>query len=277
MSELRFHKMSGAGNDFVVIDNRQGRLQGNLNAFAAAVADRKRGVGADGVLLLEPSPRKDFRMRYFNADGSEADMCGNGGRCIARFATLVGAVGNDMEFENLAGDFRASVLADGQVNLQMTQPHSMELNLSLPIEGVVLKGHFLNTGVPHVVVPVEDVEAVDVVGWGRQLRYHTRFAPKGSNANFVQVTGPASLKIRTYERGVEDETLACGTGSVAAAILMARLGEVQSPVKVVTRGGDTLSVSFKLEGDKATEVFLKGGAEVTFVGTLDPSRYGIKD
>lgn len=276
MSELKFYKMSGAGNDFVVLDNRQGQVKGDLNAFSAAVADRKRGVGADGVLLVEPSGRKDFRMRYFNADGSEADMCGNGGRCIARFAHLMGAAGTSMEFENLAGDFKASVLADGQVDLQMTLPHSMELNLKLPIEGVTLKGHFLNTGVPHVVVPVDDIEAVDVVGWGRQLRYHTRFAPKGSNANFVQVTGPSSLKIRTYERGVEDETLACGTGSVAAAILMARLGEVQSPVKVVTRGGDALSISFKLEGDSASEVFLRGGADVTFEGTLDPSRYGIK-
>jgi diaminopimelate epimerase len=276
MSNIPFYKMSGAGNDFVVLDNRDGRVAGDLSRFAAAVADRKRGVGADGVLLVEPSPRKDFRMRYFNADGSEADMCGNGGRCIARFANLMGAAGTAMEFENLAGDFRATVLADGQVDLQMTLPHSMQLDMKLPIEGPVLTGHFLNTGVPHVVVPVDDIESVDVLSWGRQLRYHTAFGPKGTNANFVQVTGPASIKVRTYERGVEDETLACGTGSVAAAILMARLGSVRSPVAVSTRGGDVLSISFKLNGDQASDVFLKGQADVTFQGTLDPVRYGAK-
>lgn len=200
-------------------------------------------------------------------------MCGNGGRCIARFANLMGAASTAMEFENLAGDFKATVLGDGQVDLQMTLPHSMQLDLKLPIEGAELRGHSLNTGVPHVVVVVDDIEAVDVRGWGRQLRFHPAFGPKGTNANFVQVTGPNSIKVRTYERGVEDETLACGTGSVAAAILMARLGKVTAPVAVGTRGGDTLSIAFKLDGDQASEVFLKGQAEVTFQGTLDLARY----
>ena len=273
MSMLPFFKMSGAGNDFVVLDNRQAQVTGDLNAFAAAVADRKRGIGGDGVLLVEPSARKDFRMRYFNADGSEADMCGNGGRCIARFANLVGAAGTKMQFENLAGDFQATVLADGQVDLQMTLPHSMQLDLDLPVDGKILKGHFLNTGVPHVVVPVEDIEAVDVFNTGKALRYHEAFKPKGTNANFVQVTGPSSISVRTYERGVEDETLACGTGSVAAAILMARLGKVASPVAVRTHGGDTLTISFDLKGDSAENVFLKGQAEITFKGDLDLARY----
>ena len=273
MSTLPFFKMSGAGNDFVVLDNRQAQVKGDLNAFAAAVADRKRGIGGDGVLLVEPSARKDFRMRYFNADGSEADMCGNGGRCIARFANLVGAAGTKMQFENLAGDFQATVLPDGQVDLQMTLPHSMKLEMDLPVDGKVLKGHFLNTGVPHVVVPVDDIEAVDVFNTGKALRYHEAFKPKGTNANFVQVTGPHSISVRTYERGVEDETLACGTGSVAAAILMARLGKVASPVAVTTHGGDVLTISFDLKGDSAENVFLKGQAEVTFKGDLDLARY----
>jgi diaminopimelate epimerase len=273
MSTLPFFKMSGAGNDFVVLDNRAAQVAGDLNAFAAAVADRKRGIGADGVLLVEPSARKHFRMRYFNADGSEADMCGNGGRCIARFANLMGAAPTAMEFENLAGDFKAQVLGDGSVDLQMTQPHSMRLGLELPVDGAVVAGHSLNTGVPHLVVPVADAAAVDVAGLGRKLRQHPAFAPKGTNVNFVQVTGPSSIKVRTYERGVEAETLACGTGSVASAILMARLGKVASPVAVTTTGGDILTISFKLDGDSATEVFLKGQAEVTFTGTLDLQRY----
>jgi diaminopimelate epimerase len=178
-----------------------------------------------------------------------------------------------MQFENLAGDFQATVLPDGQVDLQMTLPHSMKLDMDLPVDGKVWKGHFLNTGVPHVVVPVEDIAKVDVFGLGKKLRFHEAFAPKGTNANFVQVTGPNSISVRTYERGVEDETLACGTGSVAAAILMARLSKVSSPVAVRTHGGDTLVISFKLKGDSAEEVFLKGQAEVTFQGQLDLGRY----
>jgi diaminopimelate epimerase len=185
----------------------------------------------------------------------------------------VGAAGTKMQFENLAGDFQATVLPDGQVDLQMTLPHSMRLDMELPVDGKAWKGHFLNTGVPHVVVPVEDIKAVDVFGLGRKLRYHEAFAPKGTNANFVQVTGPHSIAVRTYERGVEDETLACGTGSVAAAILMARLGKVQSPVAVTTHGGDVLTISFDLKGDSAENVFLKGQAEVTFQGQLDTARY----
>jgi diaminopimelate epimerase len=273
MKEQAFYKMSGAGNDFVVLDNRSGGVSGDLGAFSAHVADRKRGVGADGVLLLEKSPRKHFRMRYFNADGSEADMCGNGGRCIARFANLMGAAPLKMEFENLAGDFEASVLEDGQVVLRMTKPHSLKLDLDLAVDGKIHRGHFINTGVPHLVVPVPDAAAVDVAGLGPKLRYHEAFAPKGTNVNFVQVLGPDSIKVRTYERGVEGETLACGTGSVASAVVMARLGRVGAPVAVTTSGGDILSIGFSLAGDEAADVTLKGQAEVTFQGTLDLDRY----
>jgi diaminopimelate epimerase len=273
MNAVKFYKMSGAGNDFVVLDNRQGALRGDLNAFSARVADRRRGVGADGVLLLERSPRKDFRMRYFNSDGSEADMCGNGGRCIARYAALVGAAPSRMEFENLAGDFGAEVLDDGQVRLQMTRAHGLRLDLDLPVEGKTVRGHSIDTGVPHLVVPVPDAAAVDVKALGRALRTHPAFAPKGTNVNFMQVTGKDSILVRTYERGVEDETLACGTGSVAAAVVAARLGKVSSPVSVTTSGGDILLVSFNPGPDGADAVVLKGQAEVTFEGVLDLDRY----
>jgi diaminopimelate epimerase len=270
-SKLHFVKMSGAGNDFVVVDNRKNQVPTDLAArFSARVADRKRSVGADGVLLIEPSSRKAFRMRYFNADGSEAEMCGNGGRCIARYATLIGAAGESMEFENLAGDFRATVLPGGVVNLQMTQPQAMQLNQQLEVDGQFLVGHSLNTGVPHLVVPLADIGDIPVFELGRKLRYHEAFAPKGTNVNFVQVTGKHSLLLRTYERGVEDETLACGTGAVAAAILMSALGQTQAPVEVTTHGGDKLEIAFKLGASGlATEVFLKGGADITFEGDLD--------
>ncbi|MES2202211.1 MAG: diaminopimelate epimerase [candidate division FCPU426 bacterium] len=267
--KLRFVKMSGAGNDFVVLDNRAQQVPEPLAAFAAKVADRKRGVGADGVLLVEPSSRKAFRMRYFNADGSEADMCGNGGRCIARYATLIGAAPQAMEFENLAGDFSATVLADGSVSLRMTDPHSLVLDRKVELDGKLLKAHSLNTGVPHLVVPVADVDQAAVFEDGRKLRYHADFQPKGTNVNFVQVVDRHTVKVRTYERGVEDETLACGTGSVACAVAMAAAGEVESPVSVITRGGDALEISFDLIDHEATGVFLKGGAEVSFEGELD--------
>lgn len=276
--KLPFFKMSGAGNDFVVLDNRQGQVPGDLHAFSAAVSDRRRGIGADGVLLVEPSIKKHFRMRYFNPDGSEADMCGNGARCIARFANAIGAAPKAMDFENLAGDFTAEILIDGRVVVQMTEPQAMRLNWKVAVDGKDMEGHFLNTGVPHFAVIVDDVAKVDVFGLGRKLRRHEAFAPKGTNVNFVQVTGPSSIAVRTYERGVEDETLACGTGCVAAAVLMARLGKVASPVSVATHGGDTLEISFRLDGDRAVEVFMKGKAEVTFEGSLDLDRYagGVK-
>ena len=273
MKDHEFYKMSGAGNDFVVLDNRDGAIRGDLNGFSAKVADRRRGVGADGVLLLEKSARKDFRMRYYNADGSEADMCGNGGRCIARFALLVGAAKAGMEFENLAGDFDACVLQDGLVELRMTRAHSLKLDLDLSVDGHIWRGHLIDTGVPHLVVPVGDAKAADVKGLGPRLRRHPDLGPKGANVNFVQVTGPGAVLVRTYERGVEDETLACGTGAVAGAVVMARLGLVHSPVAVTTSGGDVLSVGFRLEGDGADDVILKGQAEVTYKGVLDLDRY----
>ncbi len=271
-----FLKMSGAGNDFVVLDNRKGAVAGDLNAFAAAVADRRRGVGADGVLLLEPSAARHFRMRYFNADGSEAEMCGNGGRCIARFALLAGAAPELMRFEKLAGDFEAQVLPDGRVELRMTDAKGLRLGLEIPVGGSLVRAHGVDTGVPHLVVPVEDLAGTDVVGLGRALRHHPAFAPKGTNVNFMRVTGADALAVRTYERGVEDETLACGTGSVAAAVVAAALGgggAARRDLAVSTAGGDVLRVAFTPTRDGATGVTLTGPAEVTFEGSLDLDRY----
>jgi len=270
MSKLKFFKMSGAGNDFVVLDNRQGQVSAlmPLNELAAKVCDRHRSVGADGLLLVEASDRKNFRMRYYNADGSEADMCGNGARCIARFASVIGAAGESMEFENLAGDFKAQILAGGQVVVQMSKPQGMLLNQQLEVDGQFLVGHSLNTGVPHLVVPVRGIDEFPVVELGRKLRFHEAFQPKGTNVNFVRLLGKHAIKERTYERGVEDETLACGTGATACAILMAAAGECESPVSVTTSGGDILEISFKLSTD-VSEVSMKGGAEITFEGELD--------
>jgi diaminopimelate epimerase len=274
MNMIPFVKMSGAGNDFVVIDNRAAVVPEPASGLAAKVCARQAAVGADGMLLLEKSPRKAFRMRYFNADGSEAEMCGNGARCIARFASLVGAAGQDMEFENMAGDFRASLQPGGSVRLEMTEPHSMQLNRSVTVDGKAYTVHTLNTGVPHALVEWKGLDSAPVFELGRKLRYHPDFGPKGTNVNFGEALGKDQMAVRTYERGVEDETLACGTGSVASAILMAALGKVSSPVSVQVKSGAWLTIHFNLAGQKAGQVVLEGPAVVLYEGKLNLEAFG---
>ena len=227
------------------------------------------GVGADGLILIEASPTAaaNFRWRFYNADGSEPEMCGNGGRCAARFAVLNGIAPAEMSFETLAGIIKAEVKGR-RVKLLMAGIGEVRLEQTIPLENATLLGHFLKVGVPHVAVPVADLEAAPVTGWGRAVRFHDLFAPAGTNVNFIQVEGPQSLRIRTYERGVEDETLACGTGAVASALIAARLGQVVSPVTVHTRGGEALTIYFTPQGETFTEVFLEGNALVVYQGEL---------
>jgi diaminopimelate epimerase len=275
MKTIPFVKMSGAGNDFVVIDNRAEVVPEPASIFAARVCARQAAVGADGLLLLEASSRKDFRMRYFNTDGSEAEMCGNGGRCIAQFAALIGAAERSMQFENLAGDFHASIVEEGRVRLEMTSPHSLRLDVAIEIQGRMLRAHAINTGVPHVVVVWDDdIDKAPVRDQGSIIRHHRAFAPAGTNVNFVNVIDSQTIAVRTYERGVEDETLACGTGAVASAILMARIGRARPPVAVRVRSGTTLAVGFELKGDEAKSVTLEGEAVVLFDGELNLHAFG---
>jgi len=266
--QLSFTKMNGAGNDFVMLDNRDGSLSLD-GAGIATLCDRHRGVGADGVLVVEKAVNgADFRMRYYNADGGEAEMCGNGARCFARFARKVsGHEADRISFETPAGVIGAEYHGD-LVQLAMSEPHSHRAPGPLEVNGRPLEVHFLNTGVPHAVVFVDDLEAADIRKDGAALRYHPAFAPKGTNANFVQVLGPSSITIRTYERGVEDETLACGTGVCAAAILHHLRSGDAAPVSVKVRGGDTLQVGFVREGDSFRDVTLKGPADFVFDGKI---------
>ena len=281
MQTLPFVKMNGAGNDFVVLDNRARQIQ--LDAPARArLCDRHRGVGADGVLMVEPADAgsdADFRMRYFNADGGEAEMCGNGARCFARFTGRL-AVGNGsadrrhdhLSFQTQAGLIRAHL--DGEL---------VRLDMSRPTDGSDLHGlylddgrgfaraFFLNTGVPHVVVPVADVETTDVHPLGRAIRYHERFAPRGTNANFIQAVSRETTILRTYERGVEGETLACGTGATASALIHAELNDWQGAgsVGVRVRSGDTLHIGFERTGPFQFEkVTLGGPADFVFTGEV---------
>lgn len=278
--KLKFTKMNGAGNDFVLLDNRSGGLV--LDAAALArLCERHRGVGADGVLVVErPQTRHaDYRMRYYNADGGEAEMCGNGARCFARFAARLaeaggGGAGRDQEFisfETVAGMIRAQIGGEA-VTLDMSEPSEGKDLGELTAAGRSLpRAWFLNTGVPHVVVPVAAVAPVNVRGLGAAIRHHARFAPKGANANFFEVLGPREILLRTYERGVEDETLACGTGATAAALVHAEMNgcEGAGTIAVRVRSGDTLHVGFERTGPfQFPRVTLGGPAEFVFNGEI---------
>jgi diaminopimelate epimerase len=273
MKRIPFTKMSGSGNDFILIDHRSKFVpEGRLADFARKVCARKMSVGADGLIFIENSERVDFRWRFFNSDGSEAEMCGNGGRCAARFAVLQGIAPVRLSFETLAGEIEAEVI-DRTVKLQMIQPTGLQIDLEVSIDGQAQNLHFINTGVPHVVKIVEDVKQVPVRELGRKIRFHPRFQPAGTNANFLQVVDRAHLKVRTYERGVEDETLACGTGAVASALIGAKKNQVDSPVEVETSGGEVLKIHFQSKGTSFEKVFLEGDTRVVYEGNILEEAY----
>jgi diaminopimelate epimerase len=266
---LNFTKMNGAGNDFVMLDNRDLSLALTKDQIEK-LCDRHRGIGADGLLCVEPATEGgDFKMRYYNADGGEAEMCGNGARCFGRFVNhLHGDSLSKIRFETLAG-FISAEFEDGQVRINMSAPHSLKLSESLPVAAETLTVHSVNTGVPHAVVFVDDLANVPVREWGAALRYHEAFKPKGTNANFAKVLAPGSISIRTYERGVEDETLACGTGMVASALIHHELTGVPSPVSVLVKGGDTLRIGFtETAPHEYTDVTLFGPADFVFTGSV---------
>jgi len=265
---LRFTKMNGAGNDFVMIDNRAGDVQLSPEQIVR-ICDRHRGVGADGILLLEKgSNGADFRMRYYNRDGGEAEMCGNGARCFARFANRVANAPKKISFQTPAGLIRGELHGE-LVTLHMSEPKDLRLDFKLEANGQKERVHFINSGVPHVVVPVSKVEDVDVRKRGEALRRHEKFSPAGANVNFIEKRGPHKILVRTFERGVEDETLACGTGVVASALVFAATEKVHGPITVTVRSGSGLSVNFKGAGDRFTNVTLTGPAEFAFEGMIE--------
>jgi diaminopimelate epimerase len=268
MKTIPFFKMSGSGNDFIIIDNREAVVpETQLRRLVIGACRRKMSVGADGMIFIESSADLDFRWRFFNADGSLPDMCGNGARCAARFAFLHGIADRQMAFETLAGTIEATV-GDDTVKIRMTEPRGLKTGTILDLEGTPTAVGSVNTGVPHVVMVVDDIEAVTVKKTGRLIRYHPDFTPDGTNANFVAVKANGTIFIRTYERGVEDETLACGTGNVAAALVLAHERGLTSPVTLTTRSGGKLTVHFSAQGGRYQDVFLEGDARVIYRGDL---------
>lgn len=266
---LKFTKMNGAGNDFVVIDNRALDIHLTREQIAA-LCHRQRGVGADGLLAVEPAEHgADYKFRYYNADGGEAEMCGNGARCFGKYtATLSGEGTDHVTFETIAGTLSADIVGD-DVRIAMSTPFDLALNTGIKVDGLDADIHALNTGVPHAVAFVDDLENTDVLKHGAAIRYHDHFAPNGTNANFAKSLGKQHIAIRTYERGVEGETLACGTGMTACALIHHLLHGAASPVRVDVAGGETLEIGFTPGPDNTfTDVTLTGPADFVFTGEI---------
>jgi diaminopimelate epimerase len=263
-----FVKMHGAGNDFVMIDDRQGRVPWQDHVRMAALAARRTGVGCEGIILIQPSDRAAFRMRFLNPDGSEVEMCGNGARCAARYAHEIGAAGRSMTMETLAGLVDAELVENG-VRVWMPEPNRRRYNLVLDVGGRAVTGHALHVGVPHVVVPVEDVARVDVDREGAVLRRHAAFAPEGTNVNFVRLQPPSSIQMRTYERGVEAESGACGTGAVATTVVAVETAGFTLPVRLTTTAGFELLVDGDWRNRRCTGLTLTGPASFVFRGEID--------
>jgi diaminopimelate epimerase len=266
---IRFWKLEGAGNDFLGLDGRLGGFKLNRKKITD-LCDRRRGVGADGVLVVEKPKRRgaDFRMRYYNSDGGEAEMCGNGARCFALLARAVsGRKGNVLRIQTQAGLVTLQIRGQ-EVQVSMTEPTKLRLGKKVVLAGRKLAIDFLNTGVPHAVLFVRSVRSVDVAKQGRAIRYHSAFAPSGTNVNFVEIGRGNRILVRTYERGVEGETLACGTGVVASSILSNLRRRLRSPILVTTRGGDDLRVGFSMENGHARKVTLQGPARIVYTGVI---------
>jgi len=262
---IPFYKMSGAGNDFIFIDNRDGKLDGiaDIEKFVVRTCARNVSVGADGVMIIEAADGDaDFKWRFFNSDGSVAEMCGNGARCAGRFAFLENIADREMTFETLAGVIEASIKEGVNVKVQLTEPFDKRSDYQIKLESGDITVSSINTGVPHVCYFVDDADSVDMVAIGREIRYHDEYAPAGTNVNVCSMAGDM-LRVRTYERGVEGETMACGTGSVACAIFAIDKGFVKSPVTVKSSSGLLLKVY--IEDGK---VYLEGEARVVYKGEL---------
>ncbi len=262
--QINFSKMSGAGNDFIIIDNMQ-RTINLTESQILMLCTRRTGIGADGLILVEPSKVLDFNMLYYNADGKPGSMCGNGGRCAAYFAWVTGITSEATSFQANGDRYDAWVTSAEQIKLRMTVPDDFRNNFYA--NG--FSCHFVNTGSPHTIIYTDELDTFNVQDAGQTIRNNTELFPEGTNVNFLEVTGPDSLSVRTFERGVEAETLACGTGAVAAALMSYRLGKVSSTsITVTVRSGDTLKVDFS---DDMHEVFLSGTAKVVYTGTVNVS------
>jgi diaminopimelate epimerase len=275
---ISFTKMAGGGNDFVVIDNRTLRM-GDAAELTRRICTRALSVGADGLILIETSVRATFRMRYYNSDGSLGEFCGNGTRCAARFAFVNVIAGRQMTIETDAGIVSATIGDGGMVSITLPPPYAFRAERPVRVGETVIRGSSIMVGVPHYVIYLRDDPSTslgtslwqqDIAPLGRAIRKHPELQPQGSNVNFVVVRADRSIEVRTYERGVEAETLSCGSGVVASAVTSALFGRVKSPVSVLTRSGTTYEVSFDQAAGGVDNVRLRGDARIIFRSALTP-------
>lgn len=265
--KLKFTKMAAAGNDFIVLDNRMSGIgrRVSLSGLAQSLCQRRTGVGADGILVLEKSRRADFKMRIINADGSEAEMCGNGLRCAAMRAYKNK---RSLKIEAVAGIYEAEITGKDRVKIKMEDPKDMRLDIDIKVNEKHLSVNYVDSGVPHTVIFVHGLDDIDVDSIGRAVRYHGEFGRRGTNVDFVEIRDSGNIRMRTYERGVEGETLACGTGAMASGIISNRRQGTGDKVNVHTKGG-VLRVYLKNKNEKITDVYLEGGAKVVYAGEVD--------
>lgn len=268
--QISFSKMAGGGNDFVMIDNRSGRIA-DAAELTRRICTRRLSVGADGLILIEQSDRATLRMIYLNSDGSRADFCANGTRCSARFAFLNAIAPERMTIETDAGIIGAEISGD-VVTLALPSPRAFRPQRPVDVDGRTVRGSSILVGVPHYVIPVtDDLWSLEITPLGRAIRQHRELKPDGgANVNFVRVRGQHEIEVRTYERGVEAETLSCGSGVVASVSVSALFDRVQSPVTVLTRSGIRLEVSFTRDRDELRDLRLKGDARLVYRATITP-------
>ena len=266
---INFLKMSGSGNDFIVIDNRRQILKGiSTQNFVKKVCARGLSVGSDGLILIEKSTKADFKWRYFNADGEEVSFCGNGSRCAAYFAVLKKISGPSLTFESKKGIISAEVKKKS-VKVEMMGPRLIELSKNLFFNQKKWEGHFMVLGVPHWIHFAKDIDLINVPEVGSRVRHHPEFSPEGTNADFVDILTDREIRIRTFERGVEDETLACGTGAVASVLTGHLLYNLSSPVTVYPKGNIPLTIYFKKRDHEFSDIFLEGDSRVIYEGVLN--------
>jgi len=258
--KINFYKYEGTGNDFVMIDNRDGNFPKENKTLVAQLCDRRFGIGADGLILLENDPETDFRMVYYNSDGNTSSMCGNGGRCLVAFAKRLNVIQKETSFIAADGLHHATIFDDGTVSLQMKDVDTIE---------ITAEHIFLDTGSPHHVQMEENLKNLDVKTQGANIRYSDMYGKAGSNVNFVNQENEDTFSVRTYERGVEDETLSCGTGATAVAIAMKAVGKTTSNHVNLNVEGGKLEVTFHQQDQKFTDVFLKGPATFVFEGVIE--------
>lgn len=279
MEKISFMKMNGCGNDFIVVDDRKGKLvkSFNLSDFVKHVCKRRISVGADGVIVIKKSDKADFMMRYFNADGSEGEMCGNGARCVSMFAYLKSIVKSNMKFETIAGIYESQRKSENSVKVKFPRVNieNIKLNQKYDFNGNIKDFHYALVGVPHTVLfekNVKEIKDSNFISMSRKIRYTAALFPDGTNVNFIQIMDRHNIIIRTYERGVEDETFACGTGATASAIVSGMLDKVDSPVRVYVQGG-ILTVYYLLKKEYIDEVYLEGNVRIVVQGYLLPSSW----